>query len=82
MAALVSEQRVWRELTHFHFSKHQIDLVLKKFCNGTGIATTIDGDKEDGEVDVGQRECRPDNKLDWQQIYHALRRYVERNADA
>lgn len=29
MAALVSEQRVWRELTNFHFSNTQIDVVLK-----------------------------------------------------
>lgn len=30
MAALVSEQRVWRELAQFHFTEQQIDLVVKK----------------------------------------------------
>mgnify|MGYP005985392179 CR=1 FL=1 len=32
MASIVGEQRVWRELTKFHFSPHQIDLVLPKNC--------------------------------------------------
>lgn len=30
MAALVSEQRVWRELAQFHFTRQQIDLVSNK----------------------------------------------------
>lgn len=30
MAALVSEQRVWRELANFHFTRQQIDLVSNK----------------------------------------------------
>ncbi|XP_072393261.1 F-box only protein 25 [Diabrotica undecimpunctata] len=30
MAAIVSEQRIWRELTKFHFVPQQIDLVLSK----------------------------------------------------
>lgn len=30
MAAIVEEQRVWRELTRFHFKPEQIDLVLPK----------------------------------------------------
>lgn len=32
MAVIVEEQRVWRELTKFHFSPQQIDLVLPKNC--------------------------------------------------
>ncbi|XP_068910892.1 F-box only protein 25 [Tenebrio molitor] len=32
MAAIVGEQRIWRELTKFHFSPTQIDLVLPKNC--------------------------------------------------
>uniref|UniRef100_A0A2M4ANT3 Putative f-box n=1 Tax=Anopheles triannulatus TaxID=58253 RepID=A0A2M4ANT3_9DIPT len=32
MAALISEQRVWRELSHFHFTKQQIDVILEKMC--------------------------------------------------
>ena len=32
MAALISEQRVWRELSHYHFTKQQIDVVLEKMC--------------------------------------------------
>lgn len=30
MAALASEQRVWRELTQFHFTKQQIDQIIQK----------------------------------------------------
>lgn len=30
MASIVGEQRVWRELTKFHFSPQQIDLALPK----------------------------------------------------
>lgn len=30
MAAIVGEQRIWRELTKFHFTQQQIDLVLPK----------------------------------------------------
>ena len=33
MEALVSEQRVWRELSNFHFNKQQIDVILKKKFN-------------------------------------------------
>ena len=29
MAALVSEQRIWRELVRFHFNKNQVDTVLE-----------------------------------------------------
>lgn len=32
MAALISEQRVWRELSHYHFTKQQIDVILDKMC--------------------------------------------------
>lgn len=32
MAALISEQRVWRELSHYHFNKQQIDFILDKMC--------------------------------------------------
>ena len=30
MAALVSEQRVWRELTRFHFNQKQLNYILDK----------------------------------------------------
>lgn len=30
MAALVSEQRVWRELAQFHFTQEQINLIINK----------------------------------------------------
>lgn len=55
MAALASEQRVWRELTQFHFNQNQIDLMIQ----------TQDTQSEQNT------ECRKD----WQNIYHALRRY-------
>lgn len=32
MAVIVGEQRVWRELTQFHFAPNQIELVLPKDC--------------------------------------------------
>lgn len=51
MSALVAEQRVWRELTEFHFN---VD-VIKKYLDKKGIA------KEQADVD-------------WQEIYHALRK--------
>ncbi|KAL9704443.1 hypothetical protein quinque_007961 [Culex quinquefasciatus] len=34
MAALISEQRVWRELSHYHFTKQQIDVILDKMMYG------------------------------------------------
>lgn len=38
MAALASEQRVWRELTQFHFTKQQIDqMIQNKFANNNFI---------------------------------------------
>lgn len=38
MAALASEQRVWRELTQFHFTKQQIDqMIQNKFANNNNI---------------------------------------------
>lgn len=30
MAALISEQRVWRELVHFHYTQPQIDTIIEK----------------------------------------------------
>jgi F-box protein 25/32 len=30
MAALISEQRVWRELSYFHFNQLQIDAIFDK----------------------------------------------------
>jgi hypothetical protein len=32
MAALISEQRVWRELSHYHFTEQQINAILEKMC--------------------------------------------------
>lgn len=32
MAVIVNEQRVWRELTKFHFSPDQVDVFLPKGC--------------------------------------------------
>lgn len=51
MSALVAEQRVWRELTEFHFSREQINTHLEKKMLG-----------------------RDQANLDWQEIYHALRK--------
>lgn len=38
MAALASEQRVWRELTQFHFTKQQIDqMIQQQFANNNDL---------------------------------------------
>lgn len=60
MAALSSEQRVWRELTQFHFSQNQIDLMMNKQAN------TSQNEPNGGT----------ERRKDWQKIYHALRRYA------
>lgn len=62
MAALVSEKRVWRELTHFHFSAQQIELIQQKYLNERRNSL------RDGHTD------NMDRSVDWQRIYHALRR--------
>lgn len=36
MASLCSEQRIWRELVHFHFTQSQIDFANNKMNNGDG----------------------------------------------
>lgn len=64
MAALASEQRVWRELTQFHFNQNQIDLIVEKKLN------SLDGSCENNEPNGGM-----ERRKDWQKIYHALRRY-------
>lgn len=51
MSALVAEQRVWRELTEFHFSADKIQKHMEK----KGIV-------------------REQADIDWQEIYHALRK--------
>lgn len=68
MAALVSEQRVWRELTHFHFSAQQIEAMrIKQGAeSNTNTNNSTEANKEIKE--------RP---IDWQRIYHALRRFVQ-----
>lgn len=68
MAALVSEQRVWRELTHFHFSAQQIEAMrIKQGAeSNTNTNNSTEANKEVKE--------RP---IDWQRIYHALRRFVQ-----
>lgn len=66
MAALASEQRVWRELTQFHFNQNQIDLITATQMN------SMDGRCENKEPNGGT-----ERRKDWQKIYHALRRYGE-----
>lgn len=96
MKALASEQRVWRELTQFHFSKQQIDQIIQKqFSNNndstmfnnsinatTGNPNEANSSNEGNDEnlntvntsDVNNRK-RFNNTKDWQQIYHALRRF-------
>lgn len=71
MAALASEQRVWRELTQFHFNQNQIDLMIQKqmnIVNGSTWERNVPSKKDSN----GDMACRKD----WQKIYHALRRYT------
>lgn len=42
MAALASEQRVWRELTQFHFTKQQIDQMIQKQFNSNSSGGKTD----------------------------------------
>lgn len=75
MKSVVAEQRVWRELAHFHFKPHQIDVIVKKRKATSEAAaavkastTTIDNDNS---VQIDEQ------KPDWQKIFHDLRRYIE-----
>lgn len=70
MAALVSEQRVWRELTHFHFSVQQIESMRKKQLADKNRDRLVDGGTLNTHID------NTDNAIDWQSIYHTLRRYL------
>lgn len=88
MAALASEQRVWRELTQFHFTKHQIEQIIQKQFNKNDDNTNnnsklINGNNNLNEVDLvafhsieGKTSSCAGNTKDWQKIYHALRRYI------
>lgn len=65
MAALASEQRVWRELTQFHFNQNQIDLMIKKQSNSNYEGSISSQNEPNGDTE---------RRKDWQNIYHALRR--------
>lgn len=93
MASLVSEQRVWRELTQFHFNKNEIDHVICKQLEKNKVQRVNDSTTEynnkfifatdmenrngiiANENLVENRKKPIDDSKDWQQIYHALRRY-------
>lgn len=47
MAALASEQRVWRELTQFHFTKPQIDQIIQKQFATNNESNKNSNDKSD-----------------------------------
>lgn len=95
MAALASEQRVWRELTQFHFTKQQIDQIIQKqFSNNNDTNTHLNNMNNSGKQDndanssikcndanvnsgnaLNSKTAKRLNTKDWQQIYHALRRF-------
>lgn len=67
MASLVSEKRVWRELTQFHFSQAQIDqMIEKQLKNAKSTGNSIDHKLTQENIE---------HKIDWQKLFHALRRY-------
>lgn len=77
MAALTSEQRVWRELTQFHFNKNQIGQMMKKqlqinccYSEQANIAAEQINQNVNKVENGDNDECR----IDWQKLYHALRR--------
>lgn len=46
MAALASEQRVWRELTQFHFTKQQIDQMIQKQFSSNDVNATSNSEQQ------------------------------------
>lgn len=82
MSALASEQRVWRELTQFHFTKYQIDQIVQKQSNNIiNLHTSIGNSNSDSAKVTSHQINDSTNKIstcmstkDWQKIYHALRR--------
>lgn len=76
MAALVSEQRVWRELTHFHFSVAQIEVAQKKQladCQYNNRNSNSNNNNNNSDTFNSNSDIK-DVKVDWQRIYHTLRR--------
>lgn len=70
MANLSSEQRVWRELTQFHFNNNQIELILKKQLNSNTNNNMFENQISGNDTEQ-TGSC---NSKDWKEIYHALRR--------
>lgn len=85
MAALASEQRVWRELSQFHFTKSQIEQIIQKqFNNSDDMNSKINNNSKllkRSSVNLnssnleGSSSTFVSSTKDWQKIYHALRRY-------
>lgn len=86
MAALASEQRIWRELSQFHFTKNQIDQIIQKQFNSsddmhskTNTNTKFLKSLSNLNFSTGNLEGSSSKFVsstkDWQKIYHALRRY-------
>lgn len=86
MAALASEQRVWRELSQFHFTKSQIEQIIQKqFNNSDDMNNKFNNNskllKRSSALNInssnleGSSSTLVSSTKDWQKIYHALRRY-------
>lgn len=86
MAALASEQRVWRELSQFHFTKSQIDQIIhKQFNNSDDMSIKFNSKskllKSSSDLNLSSSNLKGSSSTfvsstkDWQKIYHALRRY-------
>lgn len=86
MAALASEQRVWRELSQFHFTKSQIEQMIQnqfnnsddmncKFNNNSKLIKCSSDLNSNSSNLEGTSSTFVGSTKDWQKIYHALRRY-------
>lgn len=58
MAALASEQRVWRELTQFHFTKPQIDQMIQKQFANDSVSTkkTSNGSSTNNTANINSHQ--------------------------
>lgn len=62
MAALASEQRVWRELTQFHFTKPQIDQMIQKQFDNSNDSNKNSIDSSTMNCNTSQNEANSSNQ--------------------
>lgn len=75
MRQLAAEQRVWRELCQFHFTRQQLEFILaSRGVGGIGPVGAIALPTAAGLPTGGQQAADLQQRRDWQQTYHRLRR--------